>query len=308
MKRITLTVMLIATTASAAWAQVPPTPPARPVEPTRPVPAPAPVARPVSPVDIDEMRARIEDMKLDRLDRIDMEAARRAMDEVRAHQVEINEAAREASRLALEDARWAREDAMAAERASVKAWRDMEPMPAMPPMPAMAPIARPLAYGAISDGMRVPTPQFYQGDPADSAYRFAYDVLNRGDYGRAAQLFRDIAQKYPKSSYQDALPYWEAYARYKIGSTEELHNAAKLLEPRASKLVGTTTATSSTPHGEAGFFVKRGASDADVVALYVRVNSVLAQRGDRDAAGLLESATKAGINTCDREQMNVRAE
>src|SRR5215831_1663285 len=275
MKRITLTVMLIATTAGAVWAQVPPTPPARPVEPTRPTPAPAPVARPVSPVDIDEMRARIEDMKIDRLDRLDLDAARRAMDEVRAHQLEINEAAREASRLALEDARWAREDAMEAARASVKAWRDIEPMAPMPPMPAMAPIARPLAYGAISDGMRVPTPQFFQGDPADSAYRFAYDVLSRGDYGRAAQLFRDIAQKYPKSAYQDALPYWEAYARYKIGSTDEVHNAAKLLEPRASKLIGTTTGSSSTSLPREiiyGGYKGRGTSDADVVALYIRVN------------------------------------
>ena len=68
-------------------------------------------------------------------------------------------------------------------------------------------------------------------------------MLIRGDYGRAAQLFRDIGQKYPKSAYQNDLPYWEAYARYKIGTTDELHNAVKLLEPRASKLIGGTSSS-----------------------------------------------------------------
>ena len=51
-------------------------------------------------------------------------------------------------------------------------------------------------------------------------------------------MFKEIAQKYPKSVYSDDLPYYEALARYRIGTTEELHTAVKLLEPRASKLHG----------------------------------------------------------------------
>ena len=91
-----------------------------------------------------------------------------------------------------------------------------------------------------------PAPYFIQGDPAIRSYRLAHDVLNRGDYGRAAQLFKDIGQKYPKSAYQNDLPYYEACARYKIGTTDELHSAAKLLEPRASKLIGTSTRVEHT--------------------------------------------------------------
>src|SRR5262252_7063147 len=101
MKRITLAVMMVLG-ATTVWAQVPPTPPAQPARPA-PTPAPAPVARPARPIDIDEMRMRIEDMRLDRLDRLDLEPARRALEEVRAHELEINQAAREANRLALQD-------------------------------------------------------------------------------------------------------------------------------------------------------------------------------------------------------------
>jgi TolA-binding protein/HEAT repeat protein len=314
MKRITLTMMMLATTAAAVWAQVPPTPPA---QPARPVPSPAPIARPARPIDLDEMRMRIEDMRLDRLDRLDLEPTRRALEEVRAHQLEITEA----SRLALEDMRFNQERALEAARIGVNALRDTP----MPPMPALAPIA-PLARPGMSDGLRIAYPQWFQGDPADSAYRFAHDVLSRGDYGRAAQLFRDIAAKYPKSQYQNDLPYYEAYARYKIGTTDELHTAAKLLEPRASKaLSGMTPTQSGTRVEEVSPGVGRGAyreapvtiygrgyrggsSDNDVVALYIRINSVLANRGDRPAADVIAKFSQAGVNTCDREDISIRAE
>jgi hypothetical protein len=176
--------------------------------------------------------------------------------------------------------------------------------------PAIAPFG-----GRLSDGPPVARPQFIQGDPADSAYRFAQDVLNRGDYGRAAQLFRDIAAKYPKSAYQNDLPYYEAYARYKIGTTDELHSAVKLLEPRASKLIGSTppspngsTTVFASRGGPEFYYGKRGASDNEFVNLYIRVNSVLAQRGDRAAADVVAKAAQAGANTCDREDMDMRAE
>src|SRR5262249_23752704 len=149
-------------------------------------------------------------------------------------------------------------------------------------------------FGGVSEGFRLPSPQWIQGDPADSAYRFAHDVLNRGDYGRAAVLFRDIAAKYPKSSYQNDLPYWEAYARYKIGTTDELRTSAKLLEPRASKLIGTTTQSGSAivVEGKGFGWGRRGTSDNDAVNLYLRVNSTLAQRGDRGAADIIAKAAQ----------------
>ena len=88
---------------------------------------------------------------------------------------------------------------------------------------------------------RIARPVVLQGEPEDSVYRLAREILNRGDYGRAAQMFKEIAQKYPKSVYSSDLPYYEAWSRYRIGTTEELRAAVKLLEPRASKLTGNVT-------------------------------------------------------------------
>jgi len=170
-------------------------------------------------------------------------------------------------------------------------------------MPEIAP----MVFGRTSDGIRLPPAYYIQGDPADSLYRLAREVLTRGDYGRAAQLFKDIGQKYPKSGYQDELPYFEAFARYKIGTTDELQNAAKLLEPRASKLTGTTPSNASSNSFFNGEY-RRRTSDGDVVGLYIRVNNALAQRGNSGARDIVAKFAQAGTNTCDSDDMQVRVE
>jgi len=119
-------------------------------------------------------------------------------------------------------------------------------------------------------------------------------------------MFRDISQKFPKSTYQNDLAYYEAFARYRIGTTDELRAAAKLLEPRASKNIGTTTAADANAFFKYG--TRRGMSDADVTGLYLRVNSALANRGDRAAADIVARAAQAGANTCDRDDMQVKVE
>jgi HEAT repeat protein len=298
MKRITLTVVFVAAVATAA-AQEPPTPPpARPVRPaevTPPRPAPRPTyVRPpitISPFEIDELR--LQAAEIARASReFEFEANREAIEAVRIHSAEIADAAREATRVMLDD----------------RLLAPIAPLPAidivMPDLPT--PAIAPMVFGRMSDGFAVARPQWVQGDPADSVYRLAHEILGRGDYGRAAQMFREIAQKYPKSSYQDDLPYFEAFARYRIGTTDELRTAAKLLEPRASKLIGTTSASNQSVR--TFYTSRRGASEGDVVGLYVRVNSALAQRGDRGAADIVAKAAQAGANTCDREDMQVRAE
>lgn len=302
MKRITLA-MLFVVSVAALGAQEPPTPPARPARPA-PVapPRPAPRAEPVlalPPIylpDIDDIRFHAEAM--------------------RAQSAEIADAAREASRAAMADMRidvesmreQAREMAHEQTLMALDAGRMFAPdiaMPPIPPMPALAPMA---FDGRWSDGFSIARPRWVQGDPADSVYRLAHEILSRGDYGRAAQMFRDIAQKYPKSEYRDDLPYYEAYARYKIGTTDELRTAARLLEPRASKLIGTTSSSNSSDRGNFFYVTRRGASEGDVLGLYIRINSVLAQRGDRGAADVVAKAAQAGANTCDREDMQVRVE
>jgi HEAT repeat protein len=142
--------------------------------------------------------------------------------------------------------------------------------------------------------------------PVDSMYRLGREVLNRGDYGRAAQIFREITERYSPSRYDSDLAYYEAWARHKIGTTDELRRAAKLLEPRASRLIGTSAATApatpSTP------MVRQSASDNDVASLYVRINSALAGRGDRAATDVMAKVAQAGAPTCDVDEMQLRAE
>jgi HEAT repeat protein len=326
MKGITLAIIGL-TTARVAIGQdpVPPTPPvARPAIPT-PATAPTPAARPVEPgrpgfegrparpvfapraIENDEMRwAReraLEDVRSSiEENRVAMEASRAAS------RIEI-EANREASRIAIDDARTASRMAIENNRAAevTRSFALSSPTIApMAPMPAMAPLARSFSADRF-DHMTAPA-AWAQGDPADSLYRTARDVLNRGDYGRAARMFNDLQKNYPKSAYQAESQYWEAWARYKIGTTDELRTAAKILEPLASRV---TPVQSTDASGQRPFYTYangRRASDNDILQLYTRINGALAQRGDSDAARKLEALAKTQGAPCDREDIQVRTE
>src|SRR6185295_4163885 len=56
----------------------------------------------------------------------------------------------------------------------------------------------------LDERMRSP---WAQGDAADSLYRTAREMVNRGEYRRAAQTLRDIPQKYPNSVYASEALY-----------------------------------------------------------------------------------------------------
>jgi len=336
MKRIFATLTLVAAV-GAVQAQEPPTPPARPAPAARPMITPRPAIAPMVPlseIDIEEIRARaLEASRMSEIDRDAIRESSRMAAEAAREAVEANresiraaaDAAREMSRIDMDAVReTARRAAEEARFYTPMAFPTPMPFPAIEPMPAMAPmppmiadavrsatsIASSVAPMAIygREDFRVHAPQFVQGDPADSLYRLAHDLLARGEYGRSAQMFKDIAQKYPKSTYQDDLPYYEAWARYKIGTTDELRNAAKLLEPRASKLIGVVNASSNSSVQYFGFNGRRRTSEGDVVGLYLRVNSALAQRGDRSAADIVTRAAQSGTNTCDADEMQVKRE
>jgi HEAT repeat protein/TolA-binding protein len=328
MKRITLSIMLMAAVTTVGAQTPPPTPPARPAPAARPSPAerPAVAPRPIEPgfeyrlFDMDRVRdeARIVSEAAREQSRMAAEMAREMsrmdMESVRENARIASEMAREQSRMSSE---WTRENSRAvAELAREAAHLDgfmytprpsiapMPPMPAMPaftPMPSMAP---PVAY--YSDDFRVVRPVFIQGEPADSLYRLAHDYLTRGDWGRAAQMFKDIGAKYPNSQYQSDLPYYEAFARYKIGTTEELKVAVKLLEPRASKLIGVVNTSASSNASSYNRYGSR-MREEDLAGLYVRINSALASRGDNNAAAVVAKAAQAG-GSCDREEMQIKTE
>src|SRR5439155_18624655 len=100
------------------------------------------------------------------------------------------------------------------------------------PLEMVAPAAlAPFPPRFFDEGLNTRAPAAWaQGDPADSVWRIAQESNNRGDYPRAAQLFSTLSQKYPKSAYVGEAMYWEAFARYRLGSTQELETAAKVLE------------------------------------------------------------------------------
>lgn len=147
---------------------------------------------------------------------------------------------------------------------------------------------------SFSSGDRMPPSPWAQGDPADSLYRVAWNTINRGDYRRAAELFASIPQKYPHSTYAAGAPYWQAFALYRLGGTEDLRTAARALE-------GLMAHQSELS--------RRQTENMDVSGLYARINGVLASRGDKDAAAkVTQEAQQAGHATCDKEDLAVRVE
>jgi HEAT repeat protein/TolA-binding protein len=337
MNRITLASMFVVAVAAAPVMAQDPTPPARPVrpaEPVRPAPTPRPAIAPrppfMSDYDIDRLRDQAREMErmsrdFDHLippmamdvQRMTAEATR----EVMANQREIAAAAREASRAVMDNQREYADMAREASRAAMEVdrqFRDFQtPMPYLAPMPALAPMAPmaplgPTGVYRYSDDfvIHAPPAPWAQGDPADSLYRLARGALSQGEYGRAARAFQEISQKYPTSAYKADVPYYEATARYRIGTTDELRGAVKLLEPLVAKITasGTTTTTvSNYPPAQRSYFGNQRASDSEVMALYLRINGALAQRGDREAADRVAKSAKSG-SACDNEDVQVKVE
>ncbi len=125
-------------------------------------------------------------------------------------------------------------------------------------------------------------------DPADSIYRAAREALNRGEYRRAAELFREIGAKHPKSAYAADALYWEAFALYRIGTPADLRAALQALNTQQTKFA-------------------QAATQADAATLATRINGTLAARGDAAAAAAVERAA-ATKTACDKEDIAVRVE
>ncbi|HET8712814.1 MAG TPA: HEAT repeat domain-containing protein [Gemmatimonadales bacterium] len=107
--------------------------------------------------------------------------------------------------------------------------------------------------------------QAQQGDVADSLYRVARQALNDNQYQRAAELFKSIRERYPRSTYVANTYYWQAFALYRAGSLSEARDA---LRTQASRYPKATTRR-----------------DAEV--LLRRVQGELGRQGDADAAAAL---------------------
>ena len=104
-----------------------------------------------------------------------------------------------------------------------------------------------------------------QADVADSLYRAARQALNQNQYDRAAELFRGIRDRYPRSTYVPNTYYWQAFALYRTGSDDNLRDARTALQTQADRYPKATTSR-------------------DARVLLRRIQGELARRGDSDAA------------------------
>ena len=149
----------------------------------------------------------------------------------------------------------------------------------------MALLLVPAGVGAQVMAQAEPTPAadapaaWDQQDPADSLYRAARAAMNRGDHGRAAELFHEISADHPRSTYAPNALYWEAFNRYRMDVMEELHTAIGLLELQAQRYPDASTR-----------------ENGDARALATRIRGILARRGDESSARAIVAAANEMAN------------
>lgn len=153
---------------------------------------------------------------------------------------------------------------------------------------AIRPIGSTVGLGSK---LRLPEPSWSgpRDTPEDSLYRVARETLNRGEYRRAAEQFATFTQRYPQSRYRPAAIYWQSFALYRAGTEADLRRSLGLLDELA-KQSGTAS------------------DDPDVSALMTRVIGALASRGDEAAAARLRDGAARNGASCDREDIEVKAE
>jgi tetratricopeptide (TPR) repeat protein len=124
-------------------------------------------------------------------------------------------------------------------------------------------------------------PALQQGDPADSLYRRAREALNRRNYGQAADLFKTVTDRFPRSPSAPSAMYFRAFALYQTGNVDRMRESRDVLG----------ALTRSYPNADL----------SDARSLRARVCGELAQRGDAEcAAEVSAAATRDDRDTRDR--------
>jgi HEAT repeat protein len=135
--------------------------------------------------------------------------------------------------------------------------------------------------------------QWFTDDPADSLYRAARETMNKGDFRRAATMFRQVVDRYPKSSYVADALYYQAFSLARLGTERELRQALTVLDEQQRRFPD-------------------AASRGDAGALATRIRGALAQRGDPEAVRRLIEDAKGDLDTAnpnaDAEKANRDAE
>ncbi len=317
-------VAALAISATVSNAQIaPPAAPGKPATvapPSKPIDAPAPAkapsigypSKPMYYIDSYESTVRAQERALEAQDRA-REIQERTQERVFESQARAQERALEAqsraSTMAMERTfeAQARASEMARERAAEALERaqsriDWSTTDHILSVPATAyaynynynkayAAPTPMAAPRFEPGItRMPLPQWSQDDPADSLYRVAYDAMNRGDWRRAADQFAQVCVKYANSNRCLSANYFEAFMHYRIGTTEELKTAQRLLVSERSKRVSDNS------------------RQAEIASLTTRVRGALAARGDQEAARALQADAQSKGTSCDNEDIQVRTE
>ena len=282
MNRLTVLVALTWTSLLSATgvAQDPPPRPPTPLRAEAPAPPPHP-ARPVKPLPpIGQTLPPLWESALATSPLWDLNYERAFAWE---HSLLAGQEARFNMEQRLDEARWKMDEHLLEARMSVDLARDQWPLTSL--------LGTTLSgRAALVPSIATTVPRAWApSDQADSAYRQARELLNQGEYRRAAAAFRDIAAKSPASVYAADALYWQAFAMYRIGGTPELRGALEALDQQRAKYPGSRTL-------------------AETEALAIRIRGALAARGDAAAAAIIRSAAGDSALRCDREEQSVRAE
>jgi len=111
-------------------------------------------------------------------------------------------------------------------------------------------------------------------DPTDSLWRAAHQAFNRGDYTSAANLYGDIARRYPSTARAGDALYWAAFALYK---NDDLSRARSLLVTQQRQY-------------------SKAATLRDAAALFARIQTALAKQGDEEAGRWLTQHAQPDTN------------
>ena len=112
-------------------------------------------------------------------------------------------------------------------------------------------------------------------DPTDSLWRAAQRALNRADYQNAANLYGDLARRYPAAARAGDALYWAAFALYK---NDNLDRARSLLVTQQQRY-------------------QKAATLRDGDALLARVQAALAKQGDGAAAEWIRRHAQPAADT-----------
>jgi HEAT repeat protein len=147
------------------------------------------------------------------------------------------------------------------------------PLPMMPaPLAAVGPALAIEPFDFDFDvNVDVSIDEIDMQEPGDSLFRAARQALNRNQYARAVELFRQFRNRYPRSENVGNSYYWEAFALYRTGSDDALRTARTALKTLADRFPRATTTR-------------------DGAVLLQRVQGELARRGDAEAAEAITEA------------------